>query len=644
MSYIFNKENDQVTLSYNENRLLLLKVQQEYTMDPTKDPKHKSEDRRVKNELRCEPVISPVPRRNPVGCKVTNLDSNGWRNWSITCDPFAVIFPTREGEKISLKDLFPDDVKDGMAGKVKKSDKQIHESTMSVKMRQLIRSIKDLLLAPFRKFDFDLLIPRVEAPHPVEEKGEKRDFIYTLTYPGTASTKCVVVFTGEKENQGFVIGSEPSLKWAELSLKLFSRDDDSSDDRKKKLVIRIFQRDADLYIIPFQKDYNGGEKAHTVKITENEIANIVPKKSWKTAVRRIPLVARKLNPEQPRFMLQMGIKDPDGKAKIDHFLDQRLLDAIDKFQIELGPGNIIHLFGTNEAGFDNLFPDYSIDPGLGGKEGLKKLVEYIHKKNLLTSHHFNPRIASAKWLKEIRNWWRYRKAVLRDRNGKPWEEMYKKNLYYVMNPSHDKWQKYCIEWVRYFEDIGFDYIELDQISYQRNIVNPNDDIGTGFQDMINIADKGPAHVWTEGVSDIFKLPPGAWFQMLPRTRHEKWVENNENRRGYIGEQRPQFYRSLKPNTLISVQIVMDTPNVEDKLKNIPKQLKKARDLKAVVLDLELGFFNEDNEIYPLEQTLEAIRKFATDDKLKESKEYKATIKWLNSWLFKPKSEPSAKQR
>jgi hypothetical protein len=565
MSYNVQIDENQVEFSCKEKgeELFSLKVHQESTLKPTLKPRKK----RRRDTLRCKLAVSEVPRRRPMGWKISNFNGDGWRYWDIICTPSKVIFPTREGELISKDVLFPE----------KKED----------------RKMKDL---------------------------------YTLTYPGTASTKCIVVFTGKK--RGFVVGAEPSLKWAELSIRPIA----NKKEQKKKIEITIFQRETDLYILPFQKVAKKQIRAHTGQKAGERAIKFVLMRNWRQAVRGIPLIAKTLNPDLPRFMLQMGIRNPDGDAYIKKFSDPRLLKAIDEFRKELGPGNIIHLFGTNRAGFDNGFPDFLIDRrlgGKGGKKGLRQLVNKFHERGLLASHHFNPRIASVEWLDKKENR-KYKKAVLRNSKGKPWKEKYKKRRYRVMNPSDIEWREYCIKTVRYFEDIGFDYVELDQISYQRNVVNPEDDIGTGFQDMINLADKGSGLVWTEGVSDIYKLPPGAWFQMLPRTRHEKWLNKNENRRGYIGEPYPQFYRRLLPDSPISYQIVMDTPEFEDKIKNIPRRLTEAKKLRAVVLDLELGFFNSDYKKKLLSPILKKINNFA------QKCGYSTSIGWLNSWFIKRK--------
>lgn len=567
--YHYKIVKDQVKIKTNDHTLLRLKVHQESTMDPTAIPGRN----RQRNESRCKLTVSEVPLRFSFGWKVTNLNGGGWRHWDIICAPEEVIFPTREGERITQDLLFSENKADG-----------------------------------------------------------KFDNLYTLSYPGTASTKCVVVFTSKQE--GFVVGSEPSLKWAELAIRPFSR----KEDTEKKVAISFFQRDTNIFIIPFSSNGNQAVKAINEMKGGQKAIQLNLMTRWQSALRGIPRIARILDPDYPRFMLQMGIRDMNRNVAIDHFMDNRLLKAIRKFRKSLGPGNIVHLFGTNNAGFDTGFPDFSIDRSLGGvdgtkKGGMRKLVNYLHEMGLMASHHFNPRIAAVEWLNKKENK-KYRKAVLRDPNGDAWIEFYKGKQYNVMNPSNDDWLKYCVSWVRYFEDIGFNYIEMDQISYQRNIANPEDDVGTGFQNMINEADKGPGHLWTEGVSDIYKLPPGAWFQMLPRTRHEKWLNKNENRRGYLGRPFPQFYRHLMPSSPISYQVVMDSPEISRKIKNIPDRLIKARQLRAVVLDLELGFFNKAFEQTLLPMTLDKINAFASDIALNKVGRFPSSIEWLNSWFIR----------
>jgi len=395
---------------------------------------------------------------------------------------------------------------------------------------------------------------------------------YKLSYPGTASTKCMVVFNGGQ--RGFVVGSEPSLDWAEL--KILNIDDN-------KFMITFLQDRRNLYFLPFHG-------------------------RWQTAVRRFRKLTFPSDQAQashkifdrPLFLLQMGIRDSDGFAYIRKFSDLR--PQIAKLHRKLGEGHIIHLFGTNEAGFDRMLPDFSIDQQLGGRRELAKLVDDIHSLGLLSSHHFNPRIASLDWMKSHPE---YHEARLLNPDGNPWIEFYKGNEYYVMNPSHDRWLSYCLNVIRDLKSIGFDYLELDQIAYQRNLANRENNIGEGFQRMIELAAEEGVYLWVEGVSDIYKLPPNAFFQILPRHRFQIWWETQENRRGYpYGVSYPQFYRCLMPDSPISCQIVTEKCDLSD----IPRRLTLARRLGAVVLDLELGFVDR-NYKERLDSTLEKILEF-----------------------------------
>jgi hypothetical protein len=362
----------------------------------------------------------------------------------------------------------------------------------------------------------------------------------------------MVVFTGSQE--GFVVGSEPSLNWAELKVRPIG---------DEKFIINFFQRERDLYLLPFHG-------------------------RWQTAVkrfRRLVLPTDQIEShheffKRPRFMLQMGMRDFHGRA-YKKFSD--LIPMVKKFRRKLGKGHIVHLFGTNKDGFDNMLPDFTVDRRLGGRRGLAKLVDEIHSLGLLASHHFNPRIASEEWMD---NNPQFEAARLLNPDGNPWIEFYKDHEYYVMNPSHEAWLSYCIEKIRYFKNIGFDYVQLDQIAYQRNLANSENDIGKGFQRMIDLTDKEGVLLWVEGVSDIYKLPPGAFFQILPRDRFQMWWGTQENRRGYpFGTSHPQFYRHLMPKAPISFQFVTE----KFALSEIPRRLTLARKLGAVVLDLELGF-------------------------------------------------------
>ncbi len=232
-----------------------------------------------------------------------------------------------------------------------------------------------------------------------------------------------------------------------------------------------------------------------------------------------------------------------------------------------------------------MFPDFSIDPKLGGKRALSYLVDKIHHLGLYTSHHFNPRIADIHWLEKHP---KFKEAIVNHPSGTPWIEFYKNNIYFVMNPSHQGWQEYCIKTIGYFKEIGFDYIELDQIAYQRNLFTPDEGFGNGYQELINLTAKEGIKYWVEGVSDIYQLHSDCFFQVLPRDKVEFW-ETDENRRGYpYGTAFTSFYRRLMPHVPVSFQIVTE----KCKVNLIPKRFRIAKKIKAKVYDLEMGFVDK----------------------------------------------------
>ena len=237
---------------------------------------------------------------------------------------------------------------------------------------------------------------------------------------------------------------------------------------------------------------------------------------------------------------------------------------------------------------------------------MKKFINQIHDMGLLVSHHFNPRIADAKWVEKNP---KFTEAFVINPSDNPWIEFYKNNICYVMNPNSDIWLQKCLEVIRYFKKIGIDFVELDQIAYQRNLYTSEGGFGPGYQKLIDLTHREGVKFWVEGVSDVFNLPEDCYFQVLPRNKVRLW-ETNENRRGYpYGVPFTLFYRTLKPNAAISFQIVTEKMKAE----LIPKRLALANKLDAQIYDLELGFVDKTYKDR-LAKTLRALSKFLKDHK------------------------------
>lgn len=414
-----------------------------------------------------------------------------------------------------------------------------------------------------------IIFPTREGEFISNPKKLKKFHSYSLSYPGTASTKCVIVFT--ENNKGFLIGAEASLNWAKLSLIRMDQE---------QFTLKILMQEPDIYIYPFEGLWEKAlDRFRVLALPHSNLQ--LPHKILK----------------KPRFFLQMGIRDYFARVNIKRFSD--LLPFAKSYRNQLGEGNIVHLFGTNAAGFDRMFPDFTIDPSLGGRDELKRLIDNIHSLNLLTSHHFNPRIADIHWLD---NHPQYKDAIAANPSGNPWIEFYKNNIYLVMNPNNPKWQEYCLKIIKYFKNIGFDYVEIDQIAYQRNLYTEEGGFAKGYQKMIDETAKMGMKFWIEGVSDVFRLPPDCYSQVLPRDRVQFW-ETDENRRGYpYGTAFTRFYRHLMPFTPISFQLVTE----RCKVSLIPKRFSLAKKVKANIYDLELGFVDETYEAR-LAKTLKKLK-------------------------------------
>ncbi len=375
---------------------------------------------------------------------------------------------------------------------------------------------------------------------------------YSLTYPGTASTKCVVLFT---DFGNVFIGGRPALDYARISWERL-------DAESFRLTFESAKHD--FVIIPFDDD-------------------------WKTAgriFRRLMGLADAPAPERNmRAMFQLGLRDPFGTVNVTDFRD--LIPIVDKIADRVGEGHILHLFGTNGAGFDRMFPDYRIDDKLGGVEALKVLIQHAQSRGLTTSHHYNPRIADSNWIEQNPS---FGDAIVRDDDGLVGEP-YKGHIHYVMNPNHDGWFARCFETVDYLFGLGFDYIEIDQITYQRNFYDPNLALARGYKKMVDQFEAKGYPYWLEGVSDVFTTTNGNFSQVLVRNRPQRWG-NGENRRGYpFGVSYPEFFTALFPDSDVSYQILTENKSFD----GIEERLTKAKDLGATVLDIELGFYDQNYE-------------------------------------------------
>jgi hypothetical protein len=403
--------------------------------------------------------------------------------------------------------------------------------------------------------DFEFIPKRILFP--LREGEDIRLFdafsvgdVYSLTYPGTASMKLVVVFT---ENDSFLVGGQPDYDYTRIELVRLDQ---------KRFRLSFISRNQRLWIVPFTGD-------------------------WQTAAVHYKRLAAIRTAEpfsgQPRFMLQLGVKNQLCEVNIKHFSE--LIPVVERFHALFGPGHIVHFFGTNTAGFDRRFPDYTIDPGLGGEDAFRSLIAAANALDLQTSHHYNPRIADKDWLDEHPEFY---DAVVRSVNGMV-EEPYKGAPHCVMNPNHEGWYQRCFESIDYLNGLGLDYLEIDQFTYQRNFDVTGEPLAIGYRRMVEDFYLRGIKFWLEGVSDVFRLQPGNFYQILIRDRAQRW-EDGENRRGYpFGRSYAEFFMTIYPDAEVSHQIFTEHKRRDQ----VAPHFDVARSIGAAIYDMELGFFDDE---------------------------------------------------
>lgn len=382
------------------------------------------------------------------------------------------------------------------------------------------------------------------------------NFDYSLSYPGTASTKSMVLFTNDQK--GIFIGGKPTEEYAKIKIRKI---------KSNKVKITYESREHNLIFIPFKNN----NWVQAIKIYKKHYKIHDKQKNSETN-------------SKPKFMLQIGVNPPNQKAPIRDFLD--LKNPIDYFASKIGTNHIIHFYGTDGAGFDRMDPRFEMDPKLGGNRSMRKLLKYIKQKGFLTSVHYNPRLADYDW---IRNNPKYKLAIIKNEKNYPICEIYNGHPLYIMNPNNSLWFEKCMSVVKNLRKIGFDYIQTDQFSYQRCFYLTDKPFIRGYKQLVKELERLGINYWLEGVNDQFHPNGISYSQILVRIISRLW-DDYELRRGYpFGKSFPKFYTSIYPNDNYAYQVLKEDRDC----KKIKDNLRIAKQVKAMVYDLQMDFFNKD---------------------------------------------------
>lgn len=395
----------------------------------------------------------------------------------------------------------------------------------------------------------EIILPTREGEilkHPVARLDDDRP--YSISIGGTASAALIVLQRGDT---GLVVASlqqPPRVN----RIRLSRRDD--------VVVVDLIPDDANSRMELLLLPYIG---------------------YWQSALRRLrPLLN---NGEYHsrlkkgfRLLFKLGVIDPSGACAATSYLD--LVPAAENIARCFGKGHFLHLYGWHACGHDNFYPDYFPSDAMGGECALKAAINAIRETGCLVSLYLNARLADLRYLSRHL---RMNEAVVRQPNGDPVIERYHGIDSAVMHPSSSLWQQILSEAAERCTQYGADFIQLDQIGYQRAFghtwINGNQSL------IENIRRRLPeTGIWIERVSsvyqgvDFFQANGGGKALM-------RWADG-ENRSGQLGDYCPELWATLFPERPFSLHV------------NSTVDVEKSRALGASIGDVSgstLGYIDDN---------------------------------------------------
>ena len=214
---------------------------------------------------------------------------------------------------------------------------------------------------------FDL--SKVAAQWGWTEDKKENCFVYRRPYPCRHMTMQWAEFTGEEGNL-YLASHDPEFRWKVFQFRYFPQEKRVAFRSENRFVCFPGQTWAGPPTLVAQTEGSWKTGAETYRKWFLSVRPLVAKADW---VRKnsgwLLTILRQQNDEL------MWNYDEVGTT---------LLDAADKRGID-----IVSLFGWTVGGHDRFYPDYDIDPNMGGKETLKASINKIHDRGLRATVYAN---------------------------------------------------------------------------------------------------------------------------------------------------------------------------------------------------------------------------------------------------------------
>lgn len=375
---------------------------------------------------------------------------------------------------------------------------------------------------------------------------------YSLTYPGTASTKSMVIFFTPTE--GVFIGAKPSTEFARISIRKVGT---------RRCEYTFQSKDNTLLFLPFQG-------------------------SWKQVIPffreyyKLPVIDHK--PQSSTYMIQVGFRRPDGYSELDHF--EQLIEPFRDFSRVHKRGHIIHFYATTKYGYLRNSPALDFEESQGGETGLRNTVKALQSLGYKVSCHFNPRLADYDWVQHNKT---YRSAIIRDDRGQHVVNIIEGHPYYVMNPANARWYSLCKESIFYLKSFGFDFIQLSQFSNQPNFNLQSEVIHGAYRQLLREMSEGGIQYWLSGLSDLYS-PSGASFSQFLRRPWQTMYGDGEPRiLPPYGMAYPEFFMALYPDVKLAYPVLTNDEN----WKFFNQNFQRALELNTQVFDIQTNYYRKE---------------------------------------------------